>query len=143
MNGNSDAINQIIEEVAVKHSITLGRDDPVLIVYTINRQLMESGARIQQEALEKYLRNIEKSAGRIHDQAVCTLDAKMREASASMRQALQQEAERLFGQQRKESQAIDHRMMESCLKWRRFAAINIAVSVLTLVTAVVVLWSVG
>lgn len=134
-----DPITQIIEDVAVKHGIALGRDDPVLMVYTINRQLMESGARIQQAALEKCLGNMEQSAGRIHDQAVCALDRKMREASANIRQALQQEAERLFSQQRKESRA----MMESHLKWRRFAAINIAVSMLTIVSAGAVLWSVG
>lgn len=134
-----DPITQIIEDVAVKHGIALGWDDPVLMVYTINRQLMESGARIQQAALEKYLCSMEQSAGRIHDQAACALDRKMREASANMRQALQQEAERLFSQHRKESRA----MMESYLKWRRFAAFNVAVSVLAIVTAGAVLWSAG
>ena len=140
MNGDSDAINRIIEEVAVRHGISLGRDDPVLMVYTINRQLMESSARIQQETLEKYLCSMEKSAGRIHDQAACALDRKIREASANMRQALQHEAERLFNQQRKEIQAINHHMLESHHKWRRFVVFNVAVSVLAVVTAGAVLW---
>lgn len=143
MNGDSDVINRIIEEVAVKHGISLGRDDPILMVYTINRQLMESSARIQQDTLEKYLCSMEKSAGRIHDQAACALDRKIREVSASMGQALQREAERLFSQQRKENQAINHHMIESHRKWRRFTVFNVAVSVLAVVTAGAVLWSVG
>jgi hypothetical protein len=136
---NSDAINRIIEEVAVKHGISLGRDDPVLMVYTINRQLMESSAKIQQEALDKYLCSMEKSAGRIHNQAALSLDIRMREASTVMRQALLQEAERLFSQQRKDSQTINDRMMEGYFKWLRFAAFN-AVSALTIMAAGIVLW---
>lgn len=137
---NSDAINRIIEEVAVKHGISLGRDDPVLMVYTINRQLMESVAKIQQEALDKYLCSMEKSAGRIHDQAALSLDNRMREASTVMRQALLQEAERLFSQQRKDSQAINDRMIEGYFKWLRFAAFNAVVSALTIMAAGIVLW---
>lgn len=143
MNGNSEAINRIIEEVALKHGISLGRDDPVLMVYTINRQLMESSVRTQQEALDKYLCSVEKSAGRIHDQAILTLDKRMREASVGMKQALLQEAERLFSEQRKDRQAINDRMMEGYKKWCRFAAFNAIVSALTMLTAGVVLWFVG
>ena len=139
MNGDSDAINRIIEEVAVRHGIALDRDDPVLMVYTINRQLMECSARIQQSALEQSLRNIEQSAGRIHDQAACAMDRKMREAAADMRQALQQEAERLFNQHKKETRAL----MENHRKWRRFAALNAALSVLAIVAAGAVLWTAG
>lgn len=137
---NSDVINLIIEEVAVKHGISLGRDDPVLMVYTINRQLMESGVKIQQEALDKYLCSMEKSAVRIHDQAALSLDNRMREASTVMRQALLQEAEHLFSQQRKDSQAINDRMMEGYFMWLRFAAFNAVVSALTIMAAGIVLW---
>lgn len=139
MNGESDAINRIIEEVAVRHGIALDRDDPVLMVYTINRQLMECSARIQQAALEQYLSSVEQSAGRIHAQAACALDRKMRESSATMRQALQQEAQRLFNQHQKEARAI----MESHDKWRRFAALNAVVSILVMVAAGAVLWAAG
>lgn len=139
MNGDSDAINRIIEEVAVRHGIALDRDDPVLMVYTINRQLMECSARIQQSALEQYLSSLEQSAGRIHEQAAYAMDRKMREAAAHMRQALQQEAERLFNQHKKEARAL----MESHGKWRRLAALNAVVSVLVMVAASAVLWSAG
>jgi hypothetical protein len=139
VNGESDALNRLIEEVAVRHGIALDRDDPVLMVYTINRQLMECSARIQQAALEQYLSSVEQSAERIHEQAACAMDRKMRDAAATMRQALQQETERLFIQHQKESRAL----MEIHRKWRRLAALNAAVSVLAVVAAGAVLWSAG
>ena len=143
MNATPDKLDEIIQEVAVRHGYVISRDDPVLVTYTINQQLMEATARIQRAVLEEHLRGMEEISKDLQDQAAGKLDGVLREAMESIRLALRQEAENLFSQQRRQSEAAHRLMIESCLQWRRFAAVAIAVSILTLLAAVIVLLVAG
>lgn len=143
MNGAPDKLDEIIQEVASRHGYVIGRDDPVLMTYTINQQVMEAGARIQHAMLEEHLRNMKKIASGLEDQAAGRLDRIARQAMDSIRQVMRQEAESLFSQQRRESEAAHRLMMENTLQWRRFAGFSMTLSVLTLAAAAIVLWSVA
>ena len=140
MSGASDKLDEIIQEVAIRHGYVVGRDDPILMTYTINEQVIEAGARIQRTVLEKHLRGMEEISKDLQDQAAGKLDGVLRDAMESIRLALRQEAESLFSQQRRQSEAANRLMMENCRQWRRFAT---AVSILTLVAAVIVLLIAG
>ena len=48
-----DQIEALIREIAQKHGIVVGRDDPILILQTINNRLMQDSAKAQQAQLEK------------------------------------------------------------------------------------------
>ena len=50
----SDPIDALIMEIAVKHGIAVSREDPILVLHTINSRLMEDSMRAQQEQLESY-----------------------------------------------------------------------------------------
>jgi len=139
MNGAPDKLDEIIQEVAIKHGYVIGRDDPVLMTYTINQQVMETGARIQRAVLEEHLRGMEEISKDLQDQAAGKLDGVLREAMESNRLAMRHEAESLLGQQRRQSEAANRLVMENCLQWRRFAIVAMAVSILTLLAAVIVL----
>lgn len=143
MNSAPDKLDEIIQEVAIKHGYVIGRDDPVLMTYTINQQVMEAGVRIQRAMLEEHLRGMGKIASGLEDQAAGRLNRIARQAMDSIRLAMRQEAESLFSQQRRESEAAHRLMMENYLQWRRFAAVAMVMSVLTLVTAAIVFWSVA
>ena len=41
-------VEELIQEIALKHGITVSRDDPILILQTINKRLMEDSAKAQQ-----------------------------------------------------------------------------------------------
>ena len=143
ISGAPDKLDEIIQEVAVRHGYVIGRDDPVLMTYTINQQVMETGARIQRAVLEKHLRDMGEISKDLQDQAAGKLDGVLREAMESIRLALRQETESFVSQQRRQSEAVNRLMMENCLQWRRFAAVAIAVSILTLLAAVIVLLIAG
>ena len=113
------------------------------MTYTINQQVMEAGARIQRAMLEEHLCGMGKIASGLEDQAAGRLNRIARQAMDSIRQVMRQEAESLFSQQRRESEAAHRLMMENYLQWRRFAAVAMVMSVLTLVTAAIVFWSVA
>ena len=125
--------------MAITHGYVIGRDDPILMTYTINRKVMESCIGIQRAVLEEHLRAMKEISKDIEDQAAGRLDKVLREASENMRGAMRQELENLFSRQRRESEALALQMMENCLQWRRFAAVTITVSILTLAAAVIVL----
>jgi hypothetical protein len=139
MSGAPDKLDEIIQEVAVRHGYVVGRDDPILMTYTINQQVMEAGARIQRAVVEEHLRGMEEISKDLQDQAAAKLDGILREAMESIRLAMRHEAESLFSQQRKQSEALNRLVMENCLQWRRFAIVAMAVSILTLLAAVIVL----
>lgn len=143
MSGAPDKLDEIIQEVAIRHGYVVGRDDPILMTYTINQQVIEAGARIQRTVLEKHLRGMEEISKDLQDQAAGKLDGVLRDAMESIRLALRQEAESLFSQQRRQSEAANRLMMENCRQWRRFATVATAVPILTLVAAVIVLLIAG
>ena len=139
MNSAPDKLDEIIREAAIRHGYVIGRDDPVLMTYTINQQVMEAGARIQRALLEEHLRDLKKIASELEDQATGRRDRVARQATDSIRVAMRQEAESLFSQQRRESEAAHRLMMENTLQWRRFAGLSVTLSVLTLAAAAIVL----
>lgn len=47
----SEKINEAIQDIAGKHGVVLGRDDPVLIFQTMNDRLLEENRKVQQEML--------------------------------------------------------------------------------------------
>lgn len=54
-----DDISKLIAEIADKHGIVVGRNDPILVLQTINHRLLENSAKHHQEALEKFKEEME------------------------------------------------------------------------------------
>jgi hypothetical protein len=42
-----DNVDELIKEIAVKHGIAVSRDDPILILQTINNRLMQDSEKAQ------------------------------------------------------------------------------------------------
>ena len=55
----SDPVEELIREIAAKHSIAVGRDDPILILQTINQRLMVDTLKAQEEILSRFKSEIE------------------------------------------------------------------------------------
>ncbi len=61
---SDDKIEELIGEIAVKHGITIGRNDPILILQTINERLMQDTQAAQQEILDHFKEELESIAHR-------------------------------------------------------------------------------
>ncbi|MFC5463123.1 conjugal transfer protein TraM, partial [Massilia niabensis] len=59
-----DQVEALIREIAQKHGIVVGRDDPILMLHTINNRLMADSAKSQQVQLEKLREELEALAQR-------------------------------------------------------------------------------
>jgi len=57
-----EKIEETIKEIAVKHGIAVGRDDPIMILHTINERLMKETAAAQQQILHEFKEELESTA---------------------------------------------------------------------------------
>ncbi|PPC90853.1 MAG: conjugal transfer protein TraM [Methylobacter sp.] len=64
-----DQIESLIREIATKHGIAVGRDDPILILQTINNRLLQDGAKAQQDMLDQFKQELESMAMRWSEDA--------------------------------------------------------------------------
>jgi hypothetical protein len=55
----SDPLEELIREIAVKHGIAVARDDPILVLQTINNRLMQDSSKAQQALLDQYKQELE------------------------------------------------------------------------------------
>ena len=55
----SDKIEEAIQYIAVKHGVVLGKDDPVLILQTMNERLLEENLKVQQKMLAQFKEEME------------------------------------------------------------------------------------
>ena len=49
----------LIKDVATEHGLALGRDDPILILYTINKRLIQENQKAQEDLLNRYKQEFE------------------------------------------------------------------------------------
>ena len=52
-------MNEAIQEIAVKHGVVLSKDDPILILQTMNERLIKENRKAHQEILAEFREEIE------------------------------------------------------------------------------------
>lgn len=64
-----DKFNEVIQDIAVRHGVVLGKDDPILILQTMNEKLLEENRRMQEAMLTKFGEEIESISSQWKDDA--------------------------------------------------------------------------
>jgi pullulanase/glycogen debranching enzyme len=92
----SDQLEELIREIAVKHGIAVARDDPILVLQTINNRLMQDSSKAQQALLDHYKQELEMLALKwgtdAKDKADRTLTAALDAAKKEMQGILDESA---------------------------------------------------
>ena len=87
-------MNEAIKDIAVKHGVVLGKDDPVLILQTMNERLLEETRKAQQEMLAQFKEEMENISSQWkHDakeKAEKVLNVALAGSKEAMNQILQQ-----------------------------------------------------
>ncbi|STX57425.1 traM protein [Legionella israelensis] len=55
----SEKLDKIVQDITVKHGVLLGKDDPILMLQTMNEQLIEENRKAQQDLLVKFREEME------------------------------------------------------------------------------------
>ena len=84
----TDIVEDLIGEVARKHGIALGRDDPILVLHTMNDRLVRESAAAQQVLLDAFKQELEALASRWSMEATNRADRILQAARAGSQEAM-------------------------------------------------------
>jgi CBS-domain-containing membrane protein len=141
----TDKIEETIKEIAVKHGIAVGRDDPILILQTINERLMQDSAAAQQEILDHFKEELEAIAHRWGDdaknKAERTLNAALTASREAMTNTMQEGAKSAAELIRREIKAASAQFAAPIREAKRVALMNLIAAGMTIIAAGLALWA--
>lgn len=140
----SAEIDELIKEIAVKHGIAVGRDDPIFILQTINNRLMQDCQKAQQEMLDQFKSELEAISLRwsidAKEKAERILNASLAASKDAMGQFMLEEAKVTAASVRVEiDDALSH-VSAPIRDARRISILNVMASCITMFAAAVALW---
>jgi hypothetical protein len=131
----------LIKEIAVKHGIALGRDDPILILQTLNIRLLQASQKAQQALLDQYKAELEELSLRwsadAKEKAERILNASLDASKAVMEQLMRASAKEMVTTMKAEVDASLYRISGSIKNANRIGLMNLAASCITLFAAAV------
>lgn len=137
----------LIREIAVRHGTALGRDDPILILHTLNERLMADNAKAQQAMLAAFQAELEAAAGRwdaaSKARAERVLNAALGASQDAMKDHMAAGAREAAAAARREAERALGALEESLARTRQVALLNLAAAVLTLAAAGLAVWVAG
>ncbi|HAT1659274.1 TPA: conjugal transfer protein TraM [Legionella pneumophila] len=128
-----EKLDKIVQDITVKHGVLLGKDDPILMLQTMNEQLIEENRKAQQDLLVQFREEIESISSQWKDDAKEKAEKVLNAALASSKEAIT----RLLHESTKESvQAMKklisdslieaHSFTQKTQKFSRFALVSSA-----------------
>ncbi|HAT4425565.1 conjugal transfer protein TraM [Legionella pneumophila serogroup 1] len=112
----SEAIDETIKEIAVRHGVILSKDDPVLILQTMNERLLEETRKSQQEMLARFKEEMENISSQWKDDAREKAEKVLNAALASSKEAMA----RLLQESTRESVHAVKKMISDSLAEARY-----------------------
>jgi multidrug efflux pump subunit AcrA (membrane-fusion protein) len=137
----TDRIDETIKEIAVKHGIAVGRNDPILILHTINERLMQDSTAAQQEILDRFKEELEAIAHRWGNDAKNKAERTLNAALVASKEAMQEGALITTDVIRREIEASVKKIAIPIRESRRAAIMNMAAAGMALIAAGLVLWT--
>lgn len=138
-------IEEMIKEIAAKHGIAVGRDDPILILQTLNHRLMQVNQKAQQEMLDQYKSELEGISLRwstdAKEKAERIVNASLDASQAAMEQLLLTGANEVVTAIKAEMDVSINRINHPIKAANHIGLMNIVSSCITLLAAAVLLWT--
>ncbi|MGL0788786.1 conjugal transfer protein TraM [Xanthomonas translucens] len=142
---SDDKIEELIREIAVKHGIAVGRDDPIFILQTINTRLMQDSQAAQQEILDRFKEELEAIAHRWRDdakgKAERTLNAALAASKEAMAKGMQDGGKAAAEAVRREMEAAAAQLAAPIREARRVSYMNIVAAGMAVLAAALALWA--
>jgi multidrug efflux pump subunit AcrA (membrane-fusion protein) len=144
MNEDSE-LEELIKEIAVKHGIALSRDDPILILQTLNNRLLQASQKAQQALLDQYKAELEELSLRwsadAKEKAERILNASLDASKVAMEQLMRASAQKMITTIKTEIDTSLNLINRPIKDINRIGLMNIIASYITvLATAVFIYW---
>ncbi|MFH0785238.1 MAG: conjugal transfer protein TraM [Pseudomonadota bacterium] len=135
-----EKIEETIKEIAIKHGVAVGRDDPIMILHTINERLMKETAAAQRQILHEFKEELESAAHEWEVTAKKTAERILDVGLTASKEAIAEGGKKVAKVIGRE---VDSRLAQAnaTIKHMRvLVMINALTAVMTLLAAVAVLW---
>lgn len=140
-----DPIDHLIREIAARHGVAVGRDDPILILQTINAQLLEDGQKAQQALLQTHKEELEAIAqrwgGDAKDKAERILTAGLAASKEAMTGMMREGAAVSMASMRTEVDQALGGITQALQQARDMARIHLIAAALTVTAAAITLFA--
>jgi hypothetical protein len=141
----TDVVDELIGEVARKHGIAIGRDDPILVLHTMNDRLVRESAAAQQVLIDAFKQELELLASRwsmeASDRADRILQAALAGSQEAIGSAMREGANATGASVRTEVESALAQIAGHLQGARRIALLNLAAACITLAAAGIVVWA--
>jgi cell division septum initiation protein DivIVA len=137
----ADAVDELIKEIAGKHGVAVGRDDPIMILQTIIARLLEDSAKAQQAMLERYKEELEALSSRWSSDAKAKAERVLNAALESSSNTMRAGAGEAAASVRREIDAALGGVAGFLRQARMVAILNVVASCITLLAVATVVWA--
>ena len=138
-------LEELIKEIAVKHGIALGRDDPILILQTRNNRLLQASQKAQQALLDQYKAELEDLSLRwstdAKEKAERILNVSLDASKTAMEQLMRASAQEMITTIKTEIDASLNLINRPIKDTNHIGLLNIMDSCITLLAAAALLWA--
>ncbi|HHS8316202.1 TPA: conjugal transfer protein TraM [Legionella pneumophila] len=135
----NDPIDALIRDIAVQHSVVVGRDDPILILQTINARLMDDMVHAQQRMLHEFQESLEAINLRLSheskERAERILNASLTASKEASSNLLQENATTTAQTIERHVDGILAHTQKTVHHSQKIAFLNLAASAMTLIAA--------
>ena len=138
----ADPVDELIKEIAGKHGIAVGRDDPIMILQTINARLLEDSAKAQQAMLDRYKEELEALSARWSSDAKEKAERILNVSLDASRNAMREGARETAASMRVEVDTALSRVDGALRQARVVGMLNVIASCVTLIAVATVVWAV-
>lgn len=138
----STEVEEVIKEIAIRHGIAVGRDDPIMVLRTINEILLKDSKEAQAELLNSFKSELEESANRwdiaANDKAQRILNASLDASKNAMATQLEAGVKSSLSEIQNSFELINRSISET----RRIAILNMIAAALTITASIVAVFAI-
>ena len=140
MSVDQNKLDELIREIASKHGIAVGRNDPILMLYTLNEQLTRDMAQVQSEIIDTFKGEMEFVFQRWEGESSRLAENSLNAALAASREVMHQsmqEGAKMAGEAIKEELSNSlSQLAKPVQAAERLVRLNFMAVVLTLAAAI-------
>ena len=138
-----EKIDEAIQEIASVHGIAVSKDDPIMILHTMNERLIKDSKAAQQELLDKFRSELEVTvselsmAAKNHSDRV--LNSTIQTSKTEISRVMEEQSNIIIERWKADLHAEFNEACKTMTTSRQTAILNIIASFITLIAAGIVL----
>lgn len=140
----SDGFDEVVKEIAATHGIALSKEDPIMIMHTLNKRLIEDSKSTQQDLLDNFRSQMEvlydqwTIEAKHHSDRI--LNASIVSSKAEVARVMEAQSQVIIGQWKHELNAGFSQVHQALQAAKQTAVLNVIAALITSASAVIVLY---